>query len=122
MKILAVEAHPDDVEVLCSGTLARFAALGHEIAILSVTAGQLGSVALSREESIRNRLREAEASAAVLNAKFYYAGIADKHVFFDDTTRNRIAEIFRIIDPDVVFAPSPKDYILDHEFSSVLAR
>jgi len=44
LNILAVEAHPDDVELLCSGTLARMAALGHEIAILSLTAGELGSM------------------------------------------------------------------------------
>src|SRR5262245_20710116 len=109
MKVLAVEAHPDDVELLCSGTLARLEELGHEISILAVTAGELGSMDSVRQQSISNRIREAEASAAILNGKFYYAAIPDKHVFFDDPTRNRIAEIFRIVDPDLVFAPSNKD-------------
>ena len=122
LKILAVGAHPDDVELLCSGTLARLAPFGHEIAILSLTAGELGSIDKGREESIRNRINEAELSASVIGGKFYYAGIQDKHVFFSAQERNRVTEIFRIIDPDIVFAPSPKDYILDHEFSSVLTR
>src|SRR5262245_15204800 len=64
MKSLGVEAHPDDVDLLCSGTLSRLAKLGHEVAILAVTAGELGTMGTSREGSISNRLKEARNSAA----------------------------------------------------------
>ncbi len=122
MKILAVEAHPDDVELLCAGTLARLAALGHEIAILSITPGELGTMGDSLEAAAACRQREAEQSAALLGGRFYSAGIPDKHVFFNDENRNRVTEILRHIRPDLIFAPSPKDYILDHEMSSLLVR
>lgn len=122
MNILGVEAHPDDVEILCSGTLARLGELGHSISILSLTAGELGSVSLNREESIQSRLREAEEAASVIGAKFHCVGIRDKHLFFNQETRSRVSELFRVLNPDIVFAPSPKDYILDHEFTSLLAR
>lgn len=122
MNILAVEAHPDDVELACSGTLARLARLGHFISILSITAGECGSASKGTEEVIQIRVCEGEKAAAVLNGKFYYAGVLDKHIFFNKDVRNRVCEIFRIIKPDIVFALSPKDYIIDHETASMLAR
>ena len=44
MRILAVAAHPDDVEVLCAGTLARFARDGHELALAHMTIGDKGGL------------------------------------------------------------------------------
>jgi N-acetylglucosamine malate deacetylase 1 len=122
MKILSVEAHPDDTEILCGGTLARLADLGHEIAICSVTGGEYGSKILPPEKVREMRAREAEASAAILNGKFYIAEGRDKHFIFNEHVRNSLCEIFRIVVPDIVFAHSPKDYILDHDFASLLAR
>lgn len=122
VKILAVGAHPDDVEFLCAGTLARLAALSHEISILTISAGELGSVSLNIDESRELRLREARQAAAVLNAGFYYAGVKDKHIFFNDETRKAVCEIFRKAVPDIVFALSPRDYNLDHDATSLLAR
>jgi len=122
VKILAVGAHPDDVELMCSGTLARLAEQNHEIAICSVTGGEYGSKTLGPEEVRPIRIREGEAAAAVLHGKFYCAGGRDKHFIFNEEVRNRLCEIFRVVSPDIVFAPSPKDYVLDHDFSSLLAR
>ena len=122
MKVLAVGAHPDDVELFCSGTLARLAERGHDIAICSVTGGEYGSKTLSPEEVRPIRLREAETAAAVINGKFYYAEGRDKHFIFNEQVRNRLCEIFRVVAPDIVFAHSPKDYVLDHDFASLLTR
>ncbi len=122
MNILAVEAHPDDIEFMCAGTLARLAALGHSISVLSISAGENGSMTKSAQEMIRIRQEEGKAAAAVVNGTFYYAGVPDKHIFFEKGQRDTVTEIFRIVRPDVVFALSPQDYILDHEFASVIAR
>jgi LmbE family N-acetylglucosaminyl deacetylase len=122
VKVLAVEAHPDDVELMCAGTLARLAERGHDIAICSVTAGEYGSKTLGPQDVRPIRIREGEASAAVLKGKFYCAEGWDKHFIFNEQVRNHLCEIFRKVAPDIVFAPSPKDYILDHDFSSLLAR
>ena len=48
MKILAIGAHPDDVEFLCAGTLALYAAQGHEIFIAIATNGNVGSPTLEK--------------------------------------------------------------------------
>lgn len=122
MNILAVEAHPDDIEFMCAGTLARLAALGHSISVLSITAGENGSMTRGAEEMVRVRHAEGLAAAAVLNGDFYLTGVPDKHIFFEKGPRDQVTEIFRHVRPDVVFALSPQDYILDHEFASMIAR
>jgi LmbE family N-acetylglucosaminyl deacetylase len=122
LNILAVEAHPDDVEFLCAGTLARLAALGHAISILSVTGGEYGSATLNQEQVRELRAEESREAAAVIGAQFHLANGRDKHFIFNEAVRNRMVEIFRIARPDIVFALSPKDYVLDHDFASLLAR
>ncbi len=122
MNILAVEAHPDDVEFLCAGTLARLAALGHAISILSVTGGEYGSTTLNPQQVRELREREARDAAAVIGAQFHLANGWDKHFIFNEPVRNRMVEIFRRIQPAIIFALSPRDYVLDHDFSSLLAR
>ncbi len=122
MNILAVGAHPDDVEFQCSGTLARLARLGHSISVLSVSNGQWGALDMLPAELAQLRLKEAANAAAVIGGRFHWGGMRDKAIFFDEQQRNRICEIIRRVRPDVLFAPSPQDYILDHEFSSLLTR
>src|SRR5262245_20764206 len=122
MNILAVAAHPDDIEFMCAGTLARLAALGHSISVLSITAGENGSMTRGAEEMVRVRHAEGLAAAAVLNGDFYLAGVPDKHIFFEKGPRDLVTEIFRHVLPDMIFALSPQDYILDHEYASTIAR
>ena len=50
MNILAIGAHPDDVEFLCAGTLALYASEGHNIYIAVATNGNVGSPTLSKSE------------------------------------------------------------------------
>jgi len=59
-KILAVGAHPDDVEIMCSCTLFLLKVLGFEIHVISLTLGDCGSVEHSAEEISRIRRREAK--------------------------------------------------------------
>lgn len=122
MNILAVEAHPDDVEFLCAGTLARLAGLGHTISILSITGGECGSENLPPDEVRRVRLTEARKSAAVIGAEFYHAGVVDKQVFFTKEIRDGVCEIFRKVSADLIFALNLQDYVLDHVFASLLTR
>ena len=65
MKVLAVGAHPDDIEFLCAGTLAKYKRLGHEVAIAIATNGEVGSSTLSKAEIAAIRHDEAAASAAI---------------------------------------------------------
>ena len=120
--ILAIHAHPDDVEILAAGTLALLAAHGHRLTIATMTAGDCGSVEYDREETARIRKGEASAAAAVIGASYLCADLGDLAVFNDDPSRRRTVELIRSIRPDVVIAPSPADYHPDHEAASVLVR
>jgi N-acetylglucosamine malate deacetylase 1 len=62
--ILAIGAHPDDVELACSGTLLHHAAMGHTFAIVDLTAGELGT-----RGTAETRAAEAAESAQILGAK-----------------------------------------------------
>jgi LmbE family N-acetylglucosaminyl deacetylase len=120
--ILAIHAHPDDIETLGAGTLALLAELGHRISIVTATAGEGGATETSAEETAQIRRREAAAAAAVIGADYRCAGLPDLGVFNDDGSRRRITELIRAARPDIVITASPIDYHPDHEAVSVLAR
>lgn len=120
--ILAIHAHPDDVETLGAATLALLAAKGHRISIVTMTAGDCGAVEADNEETARIRKREAANAAAVIGADYACAGLADLGVFNDDASRRRTTEIIRAAKPDIVITASPADYHPDHEATSVLVR
>ena len=120
--ILALHAHPDDIEILAGGTLARLAAAGHRVKIVTATAGEGGSSTTGPQETAEIRKGEAGASAALLGADFRCAGLPDLGVFNDDTGRRAITEMVRWAAPDIVITGSPADYHPDHEAISILAR
>jgi LmbE family N-acetylglucosaminyl deacetylase len=120
--ILAVHAHPDDIETLAAGTLALLASQGHRIIIATATAGEGGATETGPEETAAIRRKEAAAAAAVIGAEYECAGLPDLGVFNDDHCRRAITELVRAAVPDIVLAASPADYHPDHEAASLLAR
>ena len=66
--ILAVGAHPDDVEFRCAGTLSRLRKKGYQIVIATVANGDCSTAEYLAEEIARIRRGEATASAAILGA------------------------------------------------------
>ncbi len=120
--ILAIHAHPDDIELLGAGTLALLAAAGCRIVIATVTAGDCGSAAAGPEETARTRRAEAARAAAMIGADYHCIGLPDLGVFNDDASRRRVTEAVRLARPDIVLTASPADYHPDHEATSVLAR
>jgi len=121
-RILAVHAHPDDIEFLCAGTLALLAEMGHHVTIATMTAGDCGSVETSLEDTARVRQNEAAAAAALIGAEYACAGFGDLCVFNDDSSRRRTTELVRTARPDIVITASPVDYHPDHEATSMLVR
>ena len=120
--ILAIHAHPDDIETLGAGALALLAARGHRITLVTATAGEGGATETSPEETARIRQGEATDAAAIIGADYRCAGFPDLGVFNDDASRRRMTELIRDVRPDIVITASPIDYHPDHEAVSVLAR
>ncbi len=120
--ILAIHAHPDDIETLGAGTLALLAAAGHAVAIVTATAGEGGSAVTGPEETARIRIGEAGAAAALIGADYRCAGLGDLAVFNDDPSRRAVTELVRWAQPQIVITASPADYHPDHEAVSQLVR
>jgi N-acetylglucosamine malate deacetylase 1 len=122
MRILAVHAHPDDIETLAAGTLALLSLAGHAVTIATLTAGECGSVEDEPAATARIRQGEAASAAALIGAAYRCAGLPDLGVFNDDPARRRTTELVRAAAPDIVIAPAPADYHPDHEAASLLVR
>ena len=95
MRILAIHAHPDDIEILAGGTMALLAARGHELTFVTMTPGDCGSVEYSPEETARIRRQEAANAAKQIGAVYRCAEFRDLAVFNDDGSRRRVCELIR---------------------------
>src|SRR6478752_398109 len=100
-KIVAIHAHPDDVEHLSAGTLAVLAAKGHAVAIATLTAGECGSDRTDLAETAAIRKAEAARAAALIGADYACADLPDLGVYIDDAARRAATELIRWAAPDV---------------------
>jgi N-acetylglucosamine malate deacetylase 1 len=120
--VLAMMAHPDDIEILCAGTLLRLRQMGYRIHLATMTAGDCGSMELPPQEIVRIRLEEAQASARRLDASFLCAGEKDGLITYQATTIQKTVEIVRRSQPFLVITHSLQDYMIDHEITAQLVR
>ncbi|OXS54525.1 LmbE family protein [Cohnella sp. CIP 111063] len=109
-KLLAVFAHPDDETFICGGTLAKYAAEGVDITLVSATRGEMGRRMgnppyLNRESMGAARESELREACAHLGVRsLHFLDIRDKTVEFIDEAvlTERVAEFIRELEPDVV--------------------
>jgi N-acetylglucosamine malate deacetylase 1 len=120
--ILAIHAHPDDIEILAGGTVAMLAAGGNRVVAVSMTPGDCGSHHHSPEEIAAIRRREAANAARLAGAEYRCAEFRDLAIFNDDSSRRRVVEILRQVRADIVLTSAPIDYMCDHEATSMLVR
>ena len=121
LRILAVGAHPDDIEVCCSGTLARYAQAGHHVMMAYATNGDKGHLVSPPGELAVIREKEARAAAAVIGAEVFWMGFPDAELFYDRPTREAFIEMMRQARPDVIFTHWPEAYHPDHVAAGILA-
>ncbi len=121
-RVLAFGCHPDDVEFMAAGTLALLAERGYRVHIATMTGGEVGSATLIGEQIRERRLKEAGASAAVVGGTYRCAGGRDLEVEYSDFYRKAAVRVMREVDPLIVLAPPPADYLADHEQTSLLVR
>ena len=119
--VLALVAHPDDAEFMCTGTLALLHKNGWDVHIATMTPGDCGSMEMSREEISKVRRGEAAAAAKLLDGKYHCLECDDVFVMYDRETLLKAIKLIREVRPSLVFAPSPDDYMVDHEMTSKVA-
>jgi LmbE family N-acetylglucosaminyl deacetylase len=121
-EVLAFMAHPDDIEILCAGTLIRLRDKGYRIHMATMTAGDAGSMELSGEAIARVRLGEARSSANLLESTYHCLGEKDCLISYQAATIKKAIEVVRICQPFLVITHAPSDYMLDHEVTSQVVR
>lgn len=110
VEILAVGAHPDDVELGCGGTLALLARRGRSVGILDLTRGEAGT-----RGTPETRAAEAAESARILGARFRDGlDLGDGNLRTDRAAELEVIEVIRRRRPRLVFAPLPNDRHPDH--------
>jgi LmbE family N-acetylglucosaminyl deacetylase len=113
MRILAVGAHPDDIELSCGATLALFKKKGHEVYLLVLTRGEASGNPKARE-------RECEQAVRTLRAnKLFFGNQQDTKITDGIETIMDIESIISQTRPDIIFSHSQKDGHQDHRNASL---
>jgi N-acetylglucosamine malate deacetylase 1 len=116
--ILAIFAHPDDVELTVGGTLLKMKHIGYRTGALDVTRGEMGT-----RGTVDGRAQEAKDAAEILKLDIRdNLGLPDGHVFCDDESRTKMVRVLRRLKPRVILTHQIDDPHPDHNHISQLVR
>jgi N-acetylglucosamine malate deacetylase 1 len=116
--VLAVFAHPDDMELAVGGTLLKMKSLGYVTGALDVTQGEMGT-----RGTMEGRAAEAAAAAKILKLDIREnLGLPDGHVFADDESRTKLVRVVRRLKPKVILTHQDADPHPDHNHIVQLVR
>lgn len=116
LDILAIGAHPDDVELSCSGTLAKEISRGKKVGILDLTRGELGT-----RGTAETRDAEAKSAAEILGVSIR-KNLEFSDGFFTNNTAHQleIIKVIRKYKPEIVLCNAIRDRHIDHGKGSQL--
>ena len=120
VNVLAVGAHPDDLEILCGGTLAKYAKAGAKIVMAILTNGNMGHPEVEPDEMARIRKGEFENAAAIIGAETIWMDVDDEMSVVDVNSRLMMVDVLRKSEPDVILTHCEADYHVDHINASKL--
>jgi bacillithiol biosynthesis deacetylase BshB1 len=116
LDLLAIAAHPDDVELTCGGTLLKMAHSGYKTGILDLTAGEMGT-----RGTPATRAKEAAKSAKILRVSWRgNLGVPDSDVQPSRQHKLRLASVIRELRPKTVILPYWEARHPDHYHASTL--
>jgi LmbE family N-acetylglucosaminyl deacetylase len=119
--VLAICCHPDDMEMMMSGTLLLLKQAGCEIHTINVANGCAGSADRGPAEIVAVRKKEAEASAKLLGSIHHESLADDLEVFYTQDLIRRVTALVRQVKPDLVLTQSMEDYMDDHMNTAKIA-
>lgn len=110
LDILALAAHPDDVELNCGGTVASLIKSGKKVGILDLTQGEMGS-----RGNVETRKEEAKNASQILGLH-YRKNLGMKDSILENSRENqlKVISIIRETQPDICLVGSPHDRHPDH--------
>jgi LmbE family N-acetylglucosaminyl deacetylase len=108
MNILAIGAHPDDIEYGCAGTLIKYAERGHHIYLMVLTSGQEGGGSEIRKQ-------EQENAAELMSVqKIFWGGYHDTQLPLNKELIAKIEEVLGEVNPDLILVNYGDDTHQDH--------
>jgi LmbE family N-acetylglucosaminyl deacetylase len=119
--VLALFAHPDDIEFVAAGTLLLLQERGWDLHYMNLCSGNGGSVEMDGPTTATTRLAEARQAASLLGATFYPPISDDLELTYSVPALRKIAAVVRLARPSIVLTHSPADYMEDHMAASRLA-
>lgn len=120
MRILAVGAHPDDIELACGGTLSKYSQRGDQVVMAYVTNGNMGHKEIPPEELAQIRKAEAKRATEIIGAEMIWMDYPDEWLFSNRETREDFIDMIREARPDLIITHLPDDYHPDHRQVSQL--
>ena len=115
MRVLALLAHPDDMELCCSGTLIKYKKQGHDVIACHACNGNMGHMIIMPPELREIRINEAKKAGAMAGFEMMTADFGDLTTNAADLSQqNEIIRIIRYANPDVIITHNPEDYMVDH--------
>jgi bacillithiol biosynthesis deacetylase BshB1 len=116
--ILAVFAHPDDLELTVGGTILKMKSLGYTTGALDLTRGEMGT-----RGSVEEREKEAVDASEILKLDIREnLDLPDGHVFVDDDSRIKLVRVLRRLKPKVILTHQIDDPHPDHDHIAHLVR
>jgi LmbE family N-acetylglucosaminyl deacetylase len=116
MNILAIGAHPDDIEIGCGGTLAKYADYEHNIFLYIATCGTAGGNGTVRK-------KEQEKAAEILKAKeIFWGDYIDTEIEIHKEAIMKIENVIKKIKPDSIFVNFPDDTHQDHRHIAAITN
>lgn len=119
-RVLAVAAHPDDVEFMMGGTMCLLADRGWDTHCLSLANGGLGTGADGPQDITLARAGESAAGAAHLAATCHPSLVNDSEILYTVDLIRRITAVIREVRPTIILTQAPDDYMEDHICASRL--
>ncbi len=121
MNVLAIGCHPDDVEIACAGTLLKCVERGDKVIVCHASTGNLGHVIIPPDELTKIRAEEAKKAGRIAGIEVICAGFDDLDIYSDNKeARDRMIDVIRYAQPDVIITHDPNDYMPDHTAVSKL--
>ena len=108
MNVLAIGAHPDDIEFGCGGSLIQYGKKGHSVFLLIVTEGESGGIG-----SVR-RTEQLNASKILRAKEVFFSNYPDTRIPVDKVLISKIEETLRNVKPELIFVTYPDDTHQDH--------
>ena len=116
--VLAIFAHPDDVELTVGGTLLKMKSLGYKTGALDVTRGDMGT-----RGTVEGRAKEAEEAAKILKLDIREnLELPDGHVWVTEETRTKLVRVLRRLKPKIILTHQYDDPHPDHNHIAQLVR